>query len=727
MRIRIAIMGLIGGGLLFGWAQQPSSKTGVAPNAKPDSAQQSLLVDYLSDLSTDRGDGIIRMVGNVVFHHNGAIIQCDSAFKYDEHRMDFFGKVVIWQDSTFIYGDRVEYDGRTSVAHVFAPIIKMMRGDVTLYTYHMTFNTKTETGIFWGGGVVTQKENLMESDRGEYNSKTNTVKFLDSVCMRNDRYRIRTDSVMYLMDAEQATFLARTYIWDSERDFLRTDWGDYYAKDSTYVFTRNPYAMMPEREMWADTMRYNTARKQVHMFSNAQITDTVNTSVLFADWAFYDDSLGRAILTQTPSVRGWQAPAKDSITRYDSLGQPMVRKADTTYMRGDSILLDSYAPGTSKQGVTRMMFHRDTTIHIDTLGFDLSQAKLFRQIDTVGFVRIDPRDPDKRLEEHKVVYTIDTARYRQVEQLLLQPIVGDSTQRDSTQIDSIQRDSTIVDSLPPQFDTIRTGKMVWVHDVLQIKNTEVPDTINKERIIRSFKKVKIFNDGYQAVCDSLVSYSVDSTATMYIEPIMWNETNQITAQEMTIYTVNEAMDWADFTGDPFIAQQAVKNDTTHFNQASGKRLRAFFTNNELENALMTGNVLNLYYKDEGGILETMAAITCAELNIIFEQREPVRMIWKGTGEGTIYPIEDIPATQPLFLEGFTWLDTLRPKSAIEVCRRIERPSIRAQAERYHKPTYAISLEMARRKEELTAAGQWSDRTEQPTVTPDYFLTNNTYL
>lgn len=727
MRVRIAIAGLVAAGLLLGWAQQRPSGSATPTQSNTDTSQQAVLVDYLSDLATDRGDGIIRMIGNVVFHHNGAIIQCDSAFKYDEYRMDFFGKVVVWQDSAFIYGDRVEYDGRTSVANVYAPIVKMMRGDVTLYTYNLTFNTKTEIGVFWGGGVVTQKENLMESERGEYNSGTNVIKFLDSVCLRNNRYKIRTDSLMYLMDAEQATFLSRTYIWDSERDFLRADWGDYYAKDSTYVFTRAPYALTPEREMWADTMRYNTGRKQAYLFSNAQITDTINTSIFFGDWVFYDDSLGHAVLTRTPSVRGWQAPAKDSVQRYDSMGRPVVRQADTTYMRGDSILLSTYAPGTSKEGVTRMMIHRDTTLRVDTLGVDLSRAKLFKRIDTVGFVRIDPRNPDERIEEKKVVYTIDTARYRKAEELVLRPLARDSVAQNLMVRDSIATDSITIDSLPLQFDTVRTGKMVWVHDALSIKETSVPDTINKERIIRSFRRVKIWNKGYQSVCDSLVSYTVDSMGTMYIDPILWNETNQITATEMSLYTANEALDWGDFTGDPFIAQQALKGDTTHFNQASGKRLRTFFTDNELDNALMTGNVLNLYYKDEGGVLETLASITCAELNILFEQREPIRMIWSGSGQGVIYPIEDIPATQPLFLEGFTWQDSLRPKSAIEVCRRVERPSMRAEVAGYHKPSFAISIEMERRKEELKTAGLWFDRTDQPTVTPDYFLTNNPYL
>lgn len=643
MRSRLVAAALIAGFVLLGLAQTPRDKrVQVQKKEQTEEQKQAALVDYDADLMTVRGDEVVRFIGNVKFHHNGAIIECDSALRYDDNRMEFFGKVLISQDSTYIYGDRVYYDGSTALADVYAPIVKMSRGDVTLYTYNLSFNTKSQIGKFSGGGVITQRENLMESTQGEYNSKTNIVKFLDSVALRSDTYLIRTDSLSYNLDAEQATFLARTYIWDHERDFLRADWGDYYAKDSTYVFTRDAYAMTSDREIWADTMRYNTKLRQVYMFNNAQILDTVNTSLMFGDWGFYDDSIGQAVMTKTPSVRGWQQP--DTTARFDSIGRPVAQpKIDTTYMRGDSILLFTYESGKSKAGVRKM------NIVIDSLPV---------------------RD------------TIKT-------------------------IDTLTLDTTLS-----------------FRDTLIINEREEPDTIEKERVIRSYRNVKIWNTAYQAVCDSLVSFSVDSMATMYIDPILWNDGSQVTSVQVDLYTRNEELDWADFTGEPFIAQQALKGDTINFNQASGKRLQAYFKDNEINNTLLSGNVLNLYYKDEGGRLETMASISCAELNIIFVKREPTRMIWGGSGEGVIYPIENIPADQPLFLEGFAWHENLRPKSAAEVCRRIERPSIRAIAEKYHKPTYAISIEINRLKEEYSKAGTWLDRTDIPTVTPEYFQTGD---
>lgn len=693
MRIKLAAILFIAGCFVLSLAQTPRDKRVEPPKKEAEKEQeQATLVDFDADVTLSRGDDIIRFVGNVLFHHNGAIIQCDSMFKYDEYRAEFFGKVLISQDSTYIYGDRVYYDGRTSVADVYAPIVKMTRGDVTLYTYNLSFNTKSQVGTFSGGGVITQRENLMESTRGEYNSGVNTVKFMDSVALRSDTYEIRTDSLSYNLDTEVATFLARAYIWDRERDFLMADRGDYHAKDSTYVFTHDAYVMTQDKEMWADTIRYNSSLKQAYMFSNAQILDTVNCTLMFGDWGYYDDSLGMATMTLTPSVRGWQRP--DTTARYDSLGRQLPPpKIDTTYMRADSIRLFTFEPGKSKEGVQRKIPTLDTVavkvpivVSIDTL----VRMDTIKMYDTIRLARDTINAAD-------TTQTLDTI-----------PIGDNITIRD-----------TIVFKERTVYDTTFTYR-----DTIEIRRGEVLDTVEKERVVRAFHHVRIWNEGYQAVCDSTVSFSVDSMAVMHIDPILWNENNQITSDQIDIYSLNEELDWADFTGEPFITQQALTGDTAHFNQARGKRLKAFFKNNDIDNALLSGNVENLYYKDEGGRLETLASITCAELNIIFFEREPSKMIWGGSGEGVIYPIEKIPASQPLFLEGYSWHEDIRPKGPWEICRRVERPSIRAEAEGYYKPTFAINAQINESKTRLTAEGVWSDRTELPSVTPDYFQSSD---
>ncbi|MEG0656493.1 MAG: OstA-like protein, partial [Mucinivorans sp.] len=90
MRNYLVAAALFLGIVLLAWAQPPREKRVPDPPKKEQTQAQkeAALVDYKADVMLNRGDNIIRLVGNVIFHHNGAIIQCDSALRYDENRME---------------------------------------------------------------------------------------------------------------------------------------------------------------------------------------------------------------------------------------------------------------------------------------------------------------------------------------------------------------------------------------------------------------------------------------------------------------------------------------------------------------------------------------------------------------------------------------------------------------------------------------------------------------
>ena len=108
------------------------------------------LIDLKSDLMGPiaPGDSVVFLVGNFAAQHNGAVITCDSAVRYSDMRIEFFGNVLINKNTTYIYGDRAEYDGELNEARVYSDIVKVVDGDATLYTYKFLFNTKKNIGEF---------------------------------------------------------------------------------------------------------------------------------------------------------------------------------------------------------------------------------------------------------------------------------------------------------------------------------------------------------------------------------------------------------------------------------------------------------------------------------------------------------------------------------------------------------------------------------------------------
>ena len=214
------------------------------------------LIDLKSDLMgpVAPGDSVVFLVGNFAAQHNGAVITCDSAVRYSDMRIEFFGNVLINKNTTYIYGDRAEYDGNVNEARVYSDIVKVVDGDATLYTYKFLFNTKTNVGEFADGGVLTNRENLLEAVRGYYYADTKELVAVDRVEMRNDEYELKGDSVVYNMATDNAYFFEHTNIWNRDGDYLYADRGSYEKADSLYIITRNGYILTEKQEIWSDRL-----------------------------------------------------------------------------------------------------------------------------------------------------------------------------------------------------------------------------------------------------------------------------------------------------------------------------------------------------------------------------------------------------------------------------------------------------------------------------------------
>ncbi len=99
---------------------------------------------------------VLCLVGDFAAQHNGAVITADSAVRYDNDRMECFGKVLINKNTTYAYCDRIIYSSETNEAMLFAPLIKVIDEDVTMYAYNFKFNTESNVGEYWGSGVTVR-------------------------------------------------------------------------------------------------------------------------------------------------------------------------------------------------------------------------------------------------------------------------------------------------------------------------------------------------------------------------------------------------------------------------------------------------------------------------------------------------------------------------------------------------------------------------------------------
>ena len=76
------------------------------------------------------------------------------------------------------------------------------------------------------------------------------------------------------------------------------------------------------------------------------------------------------------------------------------------------------------------------------------------------------------------------------------------------------------------------------------------------RLMKGYRDVRIFRSDFQTVCDSIVAISTDSTIHLYIDPVLWNQSNQITSDVMDIFTERQQIKRAEFIGSPDDGQPA---------------------------------------------------------------------------------------------------------------------------------------------------------------------------
>lgn len=695
--------------LPFALKAQPAPETPAVQEPPVQTAVdgETTIVDYYGDLMTKRpGDTVLYLIDNVIFHHNGTYIQCDSAKRYDDYRMECFGNVLIAKDSTYIYGDRASYDGHTDIAKVYSPLLKLVNGDATMWVFnYMEFNTRTNIGEYNEGAVITQRDNLMESDRGFFNGDSSTITFAGHVAMRNDNYRIRTDSVSYHLDDEVVTFLTRTYIWDKDRDFLTAERGNYVRSTETYHFTRNAYAMTADQEFWADTMDYESAVRRVILRRDIQILDTAQRAIGLGDFGFYDDSLKNGMLTDNPAVIFYDTvstapdtvrPAADTLSIDVTDTAAFADGADTTIVL--PIVPADTLPGTGRAG---------------EMGETIRPDSAFARADTIFF---HSYPPGKSKPKPVPVQGADTLA-------IAQQGPADSLLSDSLPArDSIPGKRTIGVEEPPApvapdsvFVAAEPADRVPQGDSLALLLPPADSTGQKkdtlERVIRGRQNVKLWRSDAQGVCDSLTAYSVDSMASLFGRPLIWNGASQLSADRIDIYSRNEKLDYAEFIGSPFITQQVEQADTL-FNQAQGRLLQAWFRDNEIDRAIMTGNVLNYYYMGDDSLPpDKFAVLSCASLTIDFEDQEPVHMTWGGQGDWHIDPIDKIPAGESQRLPDFSWEPERRPKSRYDITLRTVRPSRRFVVEGYAQPVFPVEERFDATHESLLGGGTWRDRNE----------------
>ena len=252
---------------------------------------------------TFNGRKINKVIGNVRFKHEGAIMYCDSAYQYlDKNVIDAFGHVkIIKGDSTRLYGKTLNYDGDRRLAKVRGDV-KLVNGTRTLTTDFLDYNMAADLADYYEGGIVVDKETTLESVKGTYNLNSEVYSFSDSVSVLRDSYLMRSDTLVYNSISKIAKFFGPTHITSEDKHLFALS-GEYHTVSEVSKFKDSAWVETKDQLLKGDSLYYENNKDFGFAKGNVYMLSKEDSLIITGGEGFRNGTTGYAKVYDNPIMR----------------------------------------------------------------------------------------------------------------------------------------------------------------------------------------------------------------------------------------------------------------------------------------------------------------------------------------------------------------------------------------------------------------------------------------
>ena len=298
MDCRPLLLGLLVCASLFSFGQEKKAKRIELKNAE--------VLEYDESL----GKKARRLLGNVIFEHEGALMYCDSAYLYENNSMDAFSNVFINKgDSIKMWCDELNYNGNTEFAKAKRNV-RLQDREMTLTSQKLDYNMATEKAWYNTGGKIVDSENTLTSTIGYYYSAMEEMFFKDSVKLVNTQYTLHCDTLRYNTKTEVAFFLGPTKIISDENTIL-CKFGWYDTEYDIAQFSKEATVYSTDQSIKGDSLYYNKRYGYGLALGNVVVADTAQDILLTGQKAKYYEVGDMVLLTDSAVMI--QDMGKDSL------------------------------------------------------------------------------------------------------------------------------------------------------------------------------------------------------------------------------------------------------------------------------------------------------------------------------------------------------------------------------------------------------------------------------
>ncbi len=262
--------------------------------------------DQVEVLNADRWDfnksvatGAQRLAGHVRFRQAGAIMACDSAWLYDDQRVNAFGNVDLRQgDTLHITGDRLQFSGKDHMARIQGNVVLTDPG-MELVTEELSYDVRAQRAEYTTGARITDRRgnNVLTSVRGAYLAASHRFMFSNHVRLEHPNRIITADTLHYSTASGMALFMGPTHIVQSSTR-MYCERGSYDTRSDQGRFTKAGRITDGAQALTGDSLHYSRATGEGTGWGHVAITDTLNQLLVLGNFGRHSQATGRSMVTE---------------------------------------------------------------------------------------------------------------------------------------------------------------------------------------------------------------------------------------------------------------------------------------------------------------------------------------------------------------------------------------------------------------------------------------------
>ena len=561
-------------------------------------------------------------------------------------------------------------------------------------------------------------------DSALWNVTTNIIDAVGHVQIIQDRTRLSSGSLQYVVDDDLAKFRGGlVQLEDKDKNTLRTRYLDYNTKDSVAIFQNG--ASMRDKDGQIIESQYGSYDSKAHLFVfNDQVNMYMDTTFVKTSRLEYRSDINTAYFgygtdmwqddNMLSANDGWYDRDKELF--FFRRNVHLLTKDQETW--SDTLYYHRKLNDVEMRGKVELM---DTTRNVFALAGRVEYTDSLSRVKMTVTPAVMSIDQDKKTARQDTVwFGADTILYRGIKRHLVDSLwkvdaekrLGDLT---GDPVSEYRRKAaeaaakaaaeaeknnpgrgpgggldrgkvTKPAGLPnrsgepenPPTDPPEDPQDTDPADMLPPPDTlaDEPAAVDTTQLsfIWATSRVKLFRRDMQMSCDSLVYYDLDSLVRLYRDPLVFSDGNrQYAADSIYLVIKDRKADRARLMSNAFITTQ---EDTVCYDQIKGAEMMAYFdTTRTLRRFDALGGATALFFLTENDALATVNKVESKMLYALFDEGNLDKIYYFDNAKNDAYPVVQLPANER-YMKGFRWEPERRPKGGFDITPLVPRNSQR---------------------------------------------------